>query len=56
MGKGKADVEYWAVPVKPGVVLFELAGVPEALAREALSRIAHKMPYRCRMITRRHGV
>lgn len=56
MGKGKADVEYWAVPVKPGVVLFELSGVPEALAREALSRIAHKMPYRCRMITRRHGV
>ena len=56
MGTGKADVEYWAAVIKPGAVLFEIAGVPEAVAKAALSRIAQKMPYRCRMITRRHGV
>jgi len=56
MGKGKADTEYWAAVVKPGTVLFEIAGVPENLAREALARIAHKMPFRCRMVTRTHTV
>src|SRR5687767_13673568 len=54
MGTGKADPEYWAARVKPGMVLFEIAGVPETVAKEALSRIAQKMPLRCRMITRRH--
>ncbi len=56
MGTGKADVEYWAAVVKPGTVLYEIAGVPEAVAKQAFSRIAHKMPFRCRMIARRHGV
>jgi large subunit ribosomal protein L16 len=56
MGKGKAEVEYWAAVVKPGTVLYEIAGVPEDLARQALSRIAHKMPFRVRMIGRRHTV
>jgi large subunit ribosomal protein L16 len=55
MGKGKAEVEYWAACVKPGTILFEIAGVPEDLARRAFARIAHKMPFRCRMIGRRHG-
>lgn len=56
MGKGKAEVEYWAAVVKPGTVLFEIAGVPEDIARQAFNRIAHKMPYRTRMVTRRHTV
>lgn len=56
MGTGKADVEYWAAVVKPGTVLFEIAGVPHTLAKQALSRVAQKMPFRCRMISRRHSV
>lgn len=56
MGKGKADVDYWAAVVKPGTVLFELAGVTEDIAKQALARVAHKMPFRCRMVHRRHGM
>jgi len=56
MGKGKAETEYWAAVVKPGTVLYEIAGVPEDLAQQALARIAHKMPFRVRMIGRRHQV
>jgi len=54
MGKGKAEPEYWAARVKPGTVLFEIAGVPVELARQALLRVAHKMPYKCRFVHRRH--
>lgn len=53
MGKGKADVDYWAARVRPGTVLYELAGVSETRAREAFFRVAMKMPVRCRMIGRR---
>ena len=56
MGKGKAEVDYWAAVVKPGMILYELAGVPENIAKQALSRIAHKMPFKCRLVTRRHTV
>lgn len=56
MGTGKADVEYWAAVVKPGQVLFELTGVPEGVAKSALARIAHKMPFKTRLVTRRHSV
>ena len=56
MGTGKADVEYWAAVIKPGVVMFEIAGVPESVAKQALGRVAHKMPFKCRLITRRHAV
>ena len=56
MGKGKAETEYWAAVVKPGTILFEIAGVPDELAKTALARIAHKMPFRCRMVKRRHQV
>ena len=55
MGKGKADVDYWAARVKPGTVLYELAGVSEDQARRALVRVAMKMPVRCRFIGRRLG-
>jgi len=53
MGKGKAEPEYWVARVKPGTVLYELAGVPKEIARQALTRVAHKMPYRCRFVERR---
>jgi large subunit ribosomal protein L16 len=53
MGKGKADVDYWAARVRAGTILFELAGVSETRAREAFFRVAMKMPVRCRMIGRR---
>ena len=56
MGKGKAEVEYWAGVVKPGTILFEIAGVPEELAKQALARIAYKMPFRTRLVRRRHQV
>jgi large subunit ribosomal protein L16 len=56
MGKGKADTDYWAARVKPGTMLYEIAGVPEDLAKEALARIAHKMPIKCRFVGRRFAV
>lgn len=56
MGKGKAEVEYWAARVKPGTMLFEVSGVPETIAKQALARVAHKMPIRCRFVGRRVAV
>jgi large subunit ribosomal protein L16 len=56
MGKGKADTDYWAARVKPGTMLYEIAGVPEDLAKEAMARIAHKMPVKCRFVGRRLAV
>lgn len=56
MGKGKADTDYWAARVKPGTMLYEIAGVPEDIAKQALARIAHKMPVRCRFVGRRLAV
>ncbi len=53
MGKGKADVDYWAARVRAGTILYELAGVSETRAREAFFRVAMKMPVRCRMVGRR---
>ena len=56
MGKGKAETDFWAARVKPGTILFEISGVPEEMAKEALARIAHKMPVRCRFVGRRLSV
>lgn len=56
MGKGKGDPEYWVACVRPGMVLFEIGGVEEDVARTALTRVAHKMPFRCRFTKRRHGL
>lgn len=56
MGKGKGDPAHWVACVRPGVVLFEIGGVDERLARGALQRMANKMPYRCRFVARRHGL
>jgi len=56
MGKGKGEPEYWACVVRPGRILFELGGVPEDLARQALRRVASKMPIKTRMVVRRRGI
>ena len=53
MGTGKAEVDYWAARVKPGTMLYEMAGVPEATAKLALLRVAMKMPVKCRFVGRR---
>ena len=52
MGKGKGEPEYWAAVIKPGMILFEIGGLPETAARECMARIAYKMPFRCRFIGR----
>jgi large subunit ribosomal protein L16 len=52
MGKGKGEPEYWAAVVKPGTVMFEVGGMPEAAARECLARVAYKMPFKCRFVSR----
>jgi large subunit ribosomal protein L16 len=56
MGKGKGEVEYWAAVVRPGNIIYEVAGVSEDIARQAMNRVAHKMPLRVRFIHRRHGL
>ena len=56
MGKGKGEPEYWAAVVKPGMILFEIAGLPEQAARDALARVAYKIPFKCRFVTRRPSV
>ena len=50
MGKGKGDVEYWAAVVKPGRVLFEVGGMPEEVAREALRRARYKLSVKTKII------
>jgi len=52
MGKGKGAVDHWVAVIKPGRVLFEIGGVPEDVAHEALGLAAYKLPIRTRIITR----
>lgn len=52
MGSGKGSTEYWVAVVKPGRVLFEIAGVPEEVAREALRLAMHKLPCRCKIVSK----
>lgn len=52
MGSGKGSPEYWVAVVKPDRVLFEIAGIPEDMAREALRLAAHKLPIKCKFIKR----
>jgi large subunit ribosomal protein L16 len=56
MGKGKGEPEYWCAVVKPGTVMFEVAGVDEPTAKRALARVAHKMPVATRFVARKHAV
>ena len=52
MGSGKGSLEYWVAVVKPGRVMFEIAGVPEEVAREALRLATHKLPVKCKVVSR----
>ncbi|WP_029039786.1 50S ribosomal protein L16 [Cucumibacter marinus] len=52
MGKGKGSPEYWAARVKPGRIMFEIDGVPDDVAREALRLAAMKLPVKTRVVTR----
>ncbi|HEX8099151.1 MAG TPA: 50S ribosomal protein L16 [Actinomycetota bacterium] len=52
MGSGKGNPEGWVAVVKPGRVMFELSGVPEPVAKEAILRAAHKLPIKAKFITR----
>jgi large subunit ribosomal protein L16 len=56
MGKGKGEPEFWAAVIRPGMILFEIGGLPEAAARDVLARVAYKMPFRCRFVSRRASV
>ena len=55
MGSGKGSPEWWIANIKPGRVLFELSGVSETIAREALTRAIHKLPLKARIIKREEG-
>ena len=55
MGSGKGSPEWWVANVKPGRVMFELSGVDETVAREAMRRAMHKLPMKCRFISREAG-
>lgn len=52
MGSGKGSPEYWVAVVKPGRVMFEIAGVSEDIAREALRLAVHKLPIKCKIVSR----
>ncbi len=52
MGKGKGSVEGWVAVVKPGKIIYEISGVPEEVAREALRLAASKMPFKCKIVAR----
>ncbi len=55
MGSGKGSPEWWVANVKPGRVLFEMSFPNEAIAREAMRRAIHKLPMKCRIVTREVG-
>ncbi|MBP9566683.1 MAG: 50S ribosomal protein L16, partial [Sulfurospirillum sp.] len=52
MGKGKGSVDKWVMNIKPGRIIFEMAGVSEELAREALTLAMHKLPFKTKIVTR----
>ncbi len=52
MGSGKGSLEYWVAVVKPGRVMFEISGVPEETAREALRLASHKLPVKCKIVSK----
>ena len=52
MGSGKGSVEYWVAVVKPGRIMFEMDGVAEDVAREAMRLASHKLPIKCKFITK----
>jgi large subunit ribosomal protein L16 len=52
MGKGKGDPEFWVDVIRPGKIIYELEGIPESVAKEAMRLAAHKLPVRTRIISR----
>jgi len=56
MGKGKGEPEYWAAVIRPGMILYEIGGLPEQAARDVLARVAYKMPFKCRFVARQPRV
>ena len=56
MGTGKGEPEFWAAVVKPGTIMFEVAGIDQTTAKRCLARVAHKMPIPCRFVERKHAV
>ena len=54
MGKGKGNVEYWVAVVKPGRIMFEVSGLPEAVSIEALEQAAYKFSIKTKVVTREH--
>jgi large subunit ribosomal protein L16 len=56
MGKGKGEPAFWVARIRPGMILFEVSGVDEEVAKRALLRVAHKMPIQCRFVRRRRTV
>ena len=56
MGKGKGNVEFWVAVVKPGRIMFEVSGVPEQVAREALRRGGYKLPIKTQVISREESI
>ncbi len=55
MGKGKGEPDHWVAVVKPGTVLFEIAGVNQEAARDGFNRVAHKLPVKVRLVERTPG-
>jgi len=56
MGKGKGNLEYWVAVIKPGRILYEMSGVPEDVAREALRLASHKLPVATKFVMREEAV
>ena len=56
MGKGKGETKEWVAVVKPGTVIYEVSGVSEDVAKATLARVSNKLPVRCRMVQRKHGM
>ena len=56
MGKGKGNVEGWVAVIKPGRIIYEIEGVPEEIAREALRLAAAKLPFKCKIVSREDRV
>jgi large subunit ribosomal protein L16 len=52
MGSGKGTLEYWVAVVKPGRVMFEISGVSEEIAKEALRLATHKLPCKCKIVSK----
>ena len=53
MGKGKGEPKYWCAVIKPGQIIYEIAGLPKDNAVECFGRVANKMPFKCRLVGRR---